>query len=35
LRLIWEKNQHHEGHREPRTGAAEHEGTHGTKKAQR
>jgi type III pantothenate kinase len=35
LRLIWEKNQHHEGHREPRSGAAEHEGTHGTKKAQR
>jgi type III pantothenate kinase len=35
LRLIWEKNQHREGHREPRTGAAEHEGTHGTKKAQR
>ena len=22
LRLIWEKNQHHEGHREPRSGAA-------------
>jgi type III pantothenate kinase len=35
LRLIWEKNQHHEGHREPRTGAAEHERTPGTKKAQR
>jgi type III pantothenate kinase len=35
LRLIWEKNQHHEGHREPHTGAAEHAGTHGTKKAQR
>ena len=35
LRLIWEKNQHHEEHREPRTAAAEHEGTHGTKKAQR
>jgi type III pantothenate kinase len=35
LRLIWEKNQHHEGHREQRSGAAEHEGTHGTKKAQR
>src|SRR6516164_8155668 len=35
LRLIWEKNQHHEGYREPRSGAAEHEGTHRTKKAQR
>jgi type III pantothenate kinase len=35
LRLIWEKNQHLEGHREPRTGAAEPTGTHGTKKAQR
>lgn len=35
LRLIWEKNQHHEGHGEPRSGAAEHEGTLGTKKAQR
>jgi type III pantothenate kinase len=35
LRLIWEKNQHHDGHREPRSGATEHEGTHGTKKAQR
>jgi type III pantothenate kinase len=35
LRLIWEKNQHHEGHREPRTGTAEHERTPGTKKAQR
>ena len=35
LRLIWERNQRHEGHKEPRTGAVEHEGTHGTKKAQR
>jgi type III pantothenate kinase len=35
LRLIWEKNQHREEHREPRSGAAQHEGTHGTKKAQR
>jgi type III pantothenate kinase len=35
LRLIWEKNQHQEGHRDPRTRAAEHEGTPGTKKAQR
>ncbi len=35
LRLIWERNQHHEGHKEPRTGAVEHEGTQGTKKAQR
>ncbi len=35
LRLIWEKNQHHEGHREPRSGAAKHEGMQGTKKAQR
>jgi type III pantothenate kinase len=35
LRLIWEKNQHHEVHREPRTGGAEHQGTPGTKKTQR
>jgi type III pantothenate kinase len=35
LRLIWERNQHNEGHREPRSGVAGHEGTHGTKKAQR
>jgi len=35
LRLIWEKNQHQEGHKEPREVAAPREGTAGTKKTQR
>src|SRR5271165_1290743 len=35
LRLIWEKNQHQEGHKQPREAAAQHEGTAATKKARR
>jgi type III pantothenate kinase len=35
LRLIWEKNQHPEGSKEPREAAAPREGTATTKKAQR
>lgn len=35
LRLIWEKNQHQEGPKEPREAAAPREGTATTKKAQR
>jgi type III pantothenate kinase len=35
LRLIWEKNQHQEGHGEPHAPSAQREGTPATKKAQR